>query len=135
MKDGNGFVHTKKEQIIFYTTEEKKIPEIPVLCMYLKLRCHLAGPADFFKSAEEILAGKSENLTTEMFSENFGTEPMLILCNLSARSMNSFLSELKKRGIRIPLKAALTPTNAKWKLSFLYEELRNEHKALTGEDI
>lgn len=53
--------------------------------------------------------------------------PMLVMCGMLADQLNAFLSALKEAGIRIPLKAVLTPSNVAWTSSALHAALSSEH--------
>lgn len=123
--------------IIAYLPAGRAMPELLTICMLQKLRCRLAGPEDFERTVEDLLlqrSGDGEESEPETGKEA-GKEPMLILCNLSGAAMNRFLSELRKRGQYVPLKASLTETNRTWKLSKLYRALCMEHQSMTGENI
>lgn len=127
--------------IIAYLPAGRAMPELLTICMLQKLRCRLAGPEDFERTVEDLLlqrsgdGGESEPETGKEAGKGAGKEPMLILCNLSGAAMNQFLSELRKRGQYVPLKASLTETNRNWKLSKLYRALCMEHQSMTGENI
>ena len=53
---------------------------------------------------------------------------MLVLNHLTDPQMNRMLAYLKKEGLQIPLKAALTPTNVHWNTLELHDELVREHE-------
>lgn len=59
-------------------------------------------------------------------------EEMLVICGLSEEKLDLFLQTLRSSGAGVSLKAVLTPHNAKWSFSDLYNELRQERKALSG---
>lgn len=127
--------------IIAYLPAGRAMPELLTICMLQKLRCRLAGPEDFERTVEDLLLQRSgdgeesEPETGKEAGKEAGKEPMLILCNLSGAAMNRFLSELRKRGQYVPLKASLTEINRTWKLSKLYRALCMEHQSMTGENI
>ena len=60
------------------------------------------------------------------------TEEMIVLHDLSARQFHGFLDEMRRRGIRVPLKAAVTEENVHWSSFRLCRELQAEHEALAG---
>lgn len=60
-------------------------------------------------------------------------EPMLIFCSLSSAQLDRLLAALRRMEVpRWVLKAVLTPDNAGWTLSALYQELCRERQAMEG---
>lgn len=60
-------------------------------------------------------------------------EPLLIFCSLSNAQLDRLLAALRR--MEVPhsvLKAVLTPDNAGWPLSALYQELCRERQAMGG---
>lgn len=58
-------------------------------------------------------------------------EPMLIFCSLSNAQLDRLLAALRRMEVsRSVLKAVLTPDNAGWPLSALYQELCRERQAM-----
>ncbi|MDO4339265.1 MAG: DUF3783 domain-containing protein [Eubacteriales bacterium] len=63
---------------------------------------------------------------------NFQDE-MLVLKDFSSEQLDQFLQFFKANGIpSVRLKAILTPINRHWNSLQLYEELTQEHKAMTN---
>lgn len=54
------------------------------------------------------------------------SEGMLVFVNFPNTMLDVFLSVLREKGIRVPLKAVLTPHNAVWDAHTLYNELCRE---------
>lgn len=60
-------------------------------------------------------------------------EPLLIFCSLSSAQLDRLLAALRRMEVpRSVLKAVLTPDNAAWTLSALYQELCRERQAMGG---
>lgn len=60
-------------------------------------------------------------------------EPLLIFCSLSSAQLDRLLAALRRMEVpRSVLKAVLTPDNAAWTLSALYQELCRERQAMEG---
>lgn len=60
-------------------------------------------------------------------------EPLLIFCSLSNAQLDRLLAALRRMEVpRSVLKAVLTPDNAGWPLSALYQELCRERQAMGG---
>lgn len=57
-------------------------------------------------------------------------EPMLLFANLPQGMLEVFLDAMRRRDLRVSLKAILTPHNAAWTAYELYHELCAERKAL-----
>ena len=60
--------------------------------------------------------------------------PALVLWGLDRNALDAFLDGLKAAGVRIPLKAVVTPTNRDWTFAALLEELHAEHRAVQKND-
>lgn len=56
----------------------------------------------------------------------------VIFSGLTGKQIDSVLAELRKEEIKIPLKAALTPSNQKWSIKKLVAELEKEREKLGG---
>ena len=56
----------------------------------------------------------------------------MVFAGFDRTELNSLLDSLKGSGIRVPLKAVLTPHNAGWKLCDLIAELKKEREYMTG---
>lgn len=60
-------------------------------------------------------------------------EPLIIFCSLSNAQLDRLLAALRRMEVpRWVLKAVLTPGNAGWTLSALYQELCRERLAMGG---
>ncbi len=59
-------------------------------------------------------------------------EKLLLLADFSRAEMDRLLDGLRAQSISIPLKAVLTPTNRRWTVLELIEELRRERAAVQG---
>lgn len=57
-------------------------------------------------------------------------EPMLVFVNMPEVRLKQFLTAMREEGLRISLKAVLTPYNAVWNAEELYRELCRERNAL-----
>lgn len=55
---------------------------------------------------------------------------MLVMAFFDDGLMNRFLAALRQNGVRVPLKAVLTPHNRAWPLTRLYTELKTEAAVL-----
>lgn len=89
----------------------------------------VVAPADFSQSVGAVLGvfPKEKALCLTPFREE-----MLIMSSFDRERMESFLEALKRRGVRIPYKAMVTPTNLFWHCDALLAELKKEHAQLHG---
>lgn len=61
------------------------------------------------------------------------SEEVLVMKNFSSSRIDELLMNLRKAGVpKIVLKAVLTEYNCKWTFFQLYEELKEEHEAMSG---
>ena len=60
------------------------------------------------------------------------SEGMLVFVNFPDTMLDVFLSVLREKGIRVSLKAILTPHNAVWDAHTLYNELCRERAELSN---
>ena len=58
-------------------------------------------------------------------------EPMLVMCHMLSDQLDAFLAALREAGLRVPLKAVLTPSNVAWNSAALYAELSREHAEMS----
>ena len=58
---------------------------------------------------------------------------MMVLKQFSDKRLNELLVNLRKAGVpKVELKAVLTENNSRWTFYHLYEELKEEHEAMTA---
>lgn len=58
------------------------------------------------------------------------SEPVLVLDGFTDKRLEILMREMKKNGVSVPYKAAVTETNLAWLLYQLYDELAAEHEAM-----
>ena len=76
-----------------------------------------------------ISAGRNAGSLVETFADE-----MLVFCGITSDQLDAFLENYRRREISpILLKAVLTPTNVSWTPRRLYQELRKERKAFSGQ--
>lgn len=100
------------------------------LCALRGLRLRPVDPGETGRSLNSLALGKaSEGVPAAPIPE-----PLLVLCGFSSAQLDSLLAALRKAGVpQGCLKAVLTPSNAGWTLSALYQELcRERHAMMSG---
>lgn len=149
-------------QVILFIPEGVSGQKVSMIAALLKVRCRLVSTEAFTRTLASVLGlsdaeetwkaeerhemgeavkTQAEEARTEQPEDNQArgsgqeTEPMLVFCGLQNTVLDRFLAELRKNGIRIPLKAVMTETNRDWTLRKLYDELRGEHSYMTGEKL
>ncbi len=78
---------------------------------------------------------KLDNVCEEQAKDLPDNAEILIMRGFSRNEMTKFLSDLKKRGIKINLKCVETETNKMWSLAKLYEEIKKEHEVMQNMQI
>lgn len=114
-------------------TEEKRRRTVKNLLFRLGIPCREIEPAEQGLPLRAFLTPEAEPAPAEGTARErpFGEE-MLIMDHLDPRQFNGLLDGMKRAGVRIPLKAVVTPHNIGWSVSRLYRELQAEHEALTA---
>ncbi|SFG71945.1 DUF3783 domain-containing protein [Oribacterium sp. WCC10] len=73
---------------------------------------------------------KIESIDSEDLAELPEDAELLYMRGIDRIAMEKFLSDLKKKNIRINLKCVETVTNKDWSLYKLYEEIKREHERI-----
>lgn len=80
-----------------------------------------------------------DGVEKRVVSENFQKyapamhEEMLVISGFTDERLEELLGNLKRAGVpKINLKAIVTETNAQWTVYQLYEQLREEHRQMSG---
>lgn len=91
---------------------------------------YLAGVEGFTAAETKDQAEKSEPAGPDL-----AVIPvqMMVLKQFSDKRLNELLVNLRKAGVpKVELKAVLTENNSRWTFYHLYEELKEEHEAMTA---
>ena len=110
------------EKIILFQIADDR--EVKKLAGNLRIRLIYAGEDNLTDTIEAIAEGKKS--ATVLQPSGKVTESALIFCDVSEKHFNKILFELRKKNALIDYKAVMTPTNKKWTLSHLLEELKKE---------
>ncbi len=113
--------------VLAFHLSPEKAGRIRTLCVIQKLRFREIRGEDCAKSVG-YLAGILPQ------PEEEGTafdEELLVFCGLVDAQLDRFLRDYRRTGLpAIPLKAVLTPSNARWSAAQLCAELKKEHEAM-----
>ena len=141
-------VKKMNKQILLFGVSEKQQENIKAFCGPLNIevkaveRTHysqpISGIVGFPKSKSQVMRrsqGKVHNAnggSVKPYGMTGFPEPMMVFCNLEQKDLDTYISGYASAGIeKIALKAVLTPHNISWTPEQLFEELSEEHKAMT----
>ena len=104
----------------------------------MKIRVIKADASIYNETLDNIVNGKissvnstsSASISPLVADNQLPSDSILIFCDLSEKHLNRMLFELKSRKVQIDLKAILTPTNRKWTLRQLHDELERERASI-----
>ena len=119
-----------RPMILACQLSDARLAKLRFLCMKQGLLLK-AIPVEDFAQPVGALCGLMNRVESPEPAAPFDGE-MIVFCHMDNAAVHRFLQVARQQ--RIPpfaLKAMLTPTNAAWNLSGLYEELRQEHEAVS----
>ena len=121
------------EKLICFQIENTR--EIERLASNMKIRVIKADASIYNETLDNIVNGKinstfSASISPLVTENKLPADSILIFCDLSEKHLNRMLFELKSRKVQIDLKAILTPTNRKWTLRQLHDELERERASI-----
>ena len=120
------------EKLICFQIENTR--EIERLASNMKIRVVHATAAMYDETLDSIVSGKvANNSPTSIPAADIKlpSDSILVFCDLSEKHLNRMLFELKSRKVPIDLKAILTPTNRRWTLRQLHNELERERASIS----
>lgn len=129
-----------KEMVLYYNPNPgPDVAKLKGVLVRMGIRIKNVGPEQV-KQKVGYLAGMPGFAETESMDKESGTsfitEEMLVMKNFSSRRIDELLANLKKAGVpKIALKAVITEQNSQWTFCRLYEELKEEHNAMTKENL
>ena len=124
------------EKLICFQIENTR--EIERLASNMKIRVIKADASMYNEMLDNIVNGKissvngsfSTSISPAVTDNKLPSDSILIFCDLSEKHLNRMLFELKSRKVQIDLKAILTPTNRRWTLRHLHDELERERSSI-----
>lgn len=105
--------------------EYRKIAQI---ASRLKLALDVVEPTYYDRTLGDLVGGKYKEDIPQPRADA-STESLLLLCGLSDKRTDKLLFELRREEVCVDYKAILTPTNKKWNVSQLMQEMRREKLA------
>lgn len=120
----------KATLLLYDPTDAPWIPKLKQHCAIQGLRLRPVEPSDLGRTVSVLAQGLAAAGDVPVVPPV--PEPMLLFCFLSSAQLDRMLSALRRIGVpRTVLKAVLTPDNAGWTLSALYDELCRERQAMS----
>lgn len=135
------FSNQKGGTLLCYVPDDKAAPGIGAICALLKIKYREVGSKALDERIGALVSGKPQSAEAHRAAEAVPdevrsrehAEPFVLFCGFSGATLDAFLAKTRKQKLRLPLKAALTETNAGWTLRELYDAIRAEHETMTGE--
>ncbi len=122
----------QSEVVLLYAVKEDKAGKIKKLMKKQNVAVKVVPMSLYGQAVGNIaLGGKAAKQGRKTDSFVLGTnamDEMMVFSGISSERMDVILAELKKEGIRIPLKAVITMFNFTWTGYELYQELQKERK-------
>ena len=105
------------------------------LCMRLRMTWREVLPGEDALPLRRLRPEAPAELP-EPDAERAFAAPMLLFAGFTMQDLDRFTKAYRETGLPVvPLKAMMTPTNSLWTALQLYEELSQEHEAMTGEHV
>ena len=112
--------------LLLFNIAPQKRAALQVIALRCGCRMQLVPAEQFGATLSQLLSGeRGETVPVEPF-----TEELLVMAGLNERQLDAVLTDLRRRKVRVPLKAVVTPTNAAWTPGELYDELCRERQAI-----
>ena len=102
------------------------------LCKDMGINVHTVSDNELGKTIEEIagLSSAPKGIAGSGKPVPFADE-MMVFCRMDPDSLDRFLKEYRRRDISpVPLKAVMTPFNARWTPGRLCMELKKEQQSI-----
>lgn len=98
-------------------------------CAPLQIRCRAVEPREYGLPVGALAGIPVSAPQADALAQGFA-DAMLVICFMLSDQLDALLAALRQAGIRVPLKAVLTPTNVAWSSAQLRDELAREHEAM-----
>ena len=122
---------SKASVLLYNFRDKKRTDKVKFVFVLMGIRIKTVEKAEYLQPLGVLVGEEGAEPTVERFEGEGFTDEMLVLNHFTDSQMNYMLAYLKKEKIRIPLKAALTPTNQYWNSLELYEEIKKEHEQMS----
>lgn len=116
--------------LLYNFTDKERADKVKFIFVLMGIKIQSVRKEDYLQPVGALSGVADISRTDAVYNgEGFDGE-MLVICGLTDPQMDQMLAYFRREGIRIPLKAALTPTNMHWNSLELHDELVREHEAV-----
>ena len=116
--------------LLYNFTDKERADKVKFIFVLMGIKIRSVRKEDYLQPLG-ALSGVADISRTDAVYDGEGFDgEMLVICGLTDPQMDQMLAYFRREGIRIPLKAALTPTNMHWNSLELHDELVREHEAV-----
>lgn len=116
--------------LLYNFTDKERADKVKFIFVLMGIKIRSVRKEDYLQPVG-ALSGVADISRTDAVYDGEGFDgEMLVICGLTDPQMGQMLAYFRREGIRIPLKAALTPTNMHWNSLELHDELVREHEAV-----
>lgn len=125
-----------KEMVLYYTpSPASHVAKLKSVLVRMGVKIKNIGPEQVNQTVGYLagLPGYEEQESTVAAELPVIPEEMLVMKNFTSSRIDALLFGLRKAGVpKIALKAIITESNSKWTWYQLYEELKEEHAAMSA---
>ena len=115
--------------LLTYNLNPEAAAALKRLCDGLNIRCRAVAPSEYALPVG-ALAGIPVSKAPAAPSGQGFDDAMLVICFMLSDQLDALLAAMRQAGVRVPLKAVLTPTNVAWSSARLRDELAREHEQM-----
>lgn len=116
--------------LLYNFTDKERTDKVKFIFVLMGIKIKTVEKTDYLQKIGALAGIEGIERTEEIYEGEGFEDEMLVINHLTDSQMNKMLAYLKKEGLNIPLKAALTPTNINWNTLELHEELVREHEEM-----
>ena len=117
--------------LLMYNLDGPAGAALKVLCRKTRVQWKEVPPEDYARPLGALVGLPAPAAEAPAAPAVSFSEPMLVMAGLLRPQFDALLQGMRQQGIRVPLKAVLTPTNVTWTSLQLHDELIREHEAVT----
>lgn len=123
----------KETVLLFHVPDKEKLLKIEMALFPLRVRLKQVN-LDEYSQPLGVLAGIKEMEKIEVpYSGEDLPDTMIVFAFFDDNRLNQALTALRKSGVGpLPYKAVLTPTNQHWTARECFDEIKQEHEAMSS---
>ena len=124
-----------EERLLLYGMVEERQAAVSAAAASLGIRVQVVEPAQLGSPLGRLMGWEGFQEGAPVLPEEIPAVECLVIGPMERRRLDQLLRALGQAGVTVALKAMVTPTNQKWPMVRLIQELRREHQAMTGETV